>query len=121
MDLIHKCIDNYPQSRAHANEIVERLAEMVLQFPVSFTNRLDEALRQNEAITRENRDLREEIKRIKTLDKENGDLKEERRALREEIGRKDGEIHELRTEIELLKIENKTTGLNLQDLSPQVS
>ena len=29
MDLILKCIDNYAQARAHASEIVERLAEMV--------------------------------------------------------------------------------------------
>ena len=38
MDLILKCINNHPQTRAHASEIVERLAEMVLQFPASFTN-----------------------------------------------------------------------------------
>ena len=30
MDLILKCIHNYPKSRAHASEIVGRLAEMVL-------------------------------------------------------------------------------------------
>ena len=49
-------------------------------------------------------------------------MKQEKRFLREEIERKDGEIQELRTEIELLKIENKTAGLNLQDFSPsQVS
>ena len=41
MDLILKCIDNYSPSRAHASEIVERLAEMVLQFPVSNVNRLE--------------------------------------------------------------------------------
>ena len=71
---------------------------MVLQFSASFANRLEEALRQNEAQAKEIRDLREEIER------------------------KDREIHGLRTENELLKIENKTTGLNLQDSSPsQVS
>ena len=121
MDLILKCIDNYAQSRAHASEIVGRLAEMVLQFPASFANRLDEALRQNEALSRENRDLN---KRTETLDKEihdlqreNGDLRQEKRSLREEIERKDGEIQELRTENELLKIENKTTELSLRDFS----
>ena len=41
MDLILKCIDNHPQTRAHASEIVERLAVMVLQFPASFANRLE--------------------------------------------------------------------------------
>ena len=89
---------------------------MMLQFPASFANRLDEALRQIETITK---DKDEEIE---TLDKENQDLRREnedlKRALREEIERKDSEIQGLRTEIELLKI----TGLNLQDFSPsQVS
>ena len=41
MDLILKCIHNDPQVRTHASEIVERLAEMVLQFPASFANRLE--------------------------------------------------------------------------------
>ena len=41
MDLIIKCIDNHPQSRAYASEIVVRLAEMVLQFSASFANRLE--------------------------------------------------------------------------------
>ena len=123
MDLILKCIHNYAQSRAHASETVRRLAEMVLQFPASFANRLDEALRQNEALSR---DLREENRRTEALDKENQDLRREnrdlRRTLREEMERKDGEIQELKTENELLKIENKTAGLNLQDFSPsQVS
>jgi hypothetical protein len=108
MDLILKCVNNHTQRRAHASEIVGRLAEMVLQFPASFANRLDEALRQNEALTR---DLREETRRTEALDKENQDL-------RREIGRKDREIQELRTENELLKIEDKTTGLNLQNFSP---
>jgi FtsZ-binding cell division protein ZapB len=129
MDLILKCVSNHTQRRAHASEIVGRLAEMVLQFPASFANRLDEALRQIEALNRENRDLREENRQTEALDKENqdlqreiGDLREEKRSLREEIGRKDGEIQQLKTEVELLKIEDKTTGLNLRDFSPsQVS
>ena len=55
MDLILKCIDNHPQIRAHTSEIVERLAEMVLQFPASFANRLElkantRALEEKEAI-----------------------------------------------------------------------
>ena len=52
------------------------------------------------------------------------DLREEKesKGLMEEIERKDREIQELKTEIEQLKIENKTTGLNLRDFSPsQVS
>ena len=70
MDLILKCIHNHPQARAHASEIVERLAEMVLQFPASFANQLDEALRQIEAIMKENRDKNQQIE---ILDKENED------------------------------------------------
>ena len=62
MDLIRKCIDNYVKSRAHANEIVERLADMVLQFPASFANRL-EMLRQIEADGEEKRALTEEGER----------------------------------------------------------
>ena len=128
MNLILKCVNNHPEERAHASEIVGRLAEMVLQFPASFANRLDEALRQIEAITKENRDLREQIKQIEALDKknkdlrkENRDLKQEKRASREEMVRKNREIRELTAENGLLKIERKTTGLNLQDLSAQVN
>ena len=47
MDLLLKCIHNDPQKRAHAGEIVERLAEMVLQFPASFTNTLEILKHQN--------------------------------------------------------------------------
>ena len=50
MDLILKCIHNHPPARAHASEIVEQLAEMVLQFPASFANRL-EMLRHIETAT----------------------------------------------------------------------
>jgi Sec-independent protein translocase protein TatA len=125
MDLILKCIHNHPQARAHTSEIVGRLAEMVLQFPASFANRLDEAMRQIEALSREIRDLREE-KRTEALDKENQDLRRENQDLRQErneaVERKDREIQELRDEIDLLKIENKTAGLNPQNFSPsQVS
>ena len=135
MDLILKCIHNYPKSRAHASEIVGRLAEMVMQFPASFANRLDEAMRQIEAITRESQDLRDEnrelretltkqkrdldeaLRQIEVLDKEITDLREEIGGLREM--RKDGELQELRRKTELLEIENT---INLQDLSPsQVS
>ena len=70
MDLIQKCIHNHSKSRAHASEIVERLAEMVVQFPALYSNQL-EMLRQIEAVN------------------------ESRRALTEEGERKDGVIHEM--------------------------
>ena len=41
MDLILKCLNNDPTSRASSSEIVESLAKMVSQFPASFANRLD--------------------------------------------------------------------------------
>ena len=41
MDIILKCINNDPQQRPQSSEIVERLAEMVSQFPASFANRLE--------------------------------------------------------------------------------
>ena len=62
MDLILKCINNDPARRAHASEIVERLAEMMLKFPASFTNRL-EMLRRIEAVEEEKRALTEEGER----------------------------------------------------------
>ena len=119
MDLVLKCIHNHPQARAHASEIVGRLAEMVLQFPASFANRLDEALRQNEALTKGNRDLKKENRDLREANRDlqemNGKIEAEKR---EEMGRKDREIQELRIEIEQLKIESKITGLNLRDFSP---
>ena len=83
MDLILKCIHNHPPSRAHANEIVERLAEMVLQFPASFANRL------------------EMMRRIKAD-------REVKRALTEEGERKDRVIQQRDIQILLLKEEVKT-------------
>ena len=41
MDLILRLINNDPQVRPHASEIVEQLAAAVLQFPASFANRLE--------------------------------------------------------------------------------
>ena len=60
MTLILKCINNAPQSRPHASEIVERLAEMVSQFPSSFVNRM-ELLRHIEADEEEKRSLRQKM------------------------------------------------------------
>ena len=62
MDLILKCVNNHIQARAHANEIVGRLAEMVLQFPASFANQV-EILRQIEMAEEEKKALIEEGKR----------------------------------------------------------
>ena len=39
MDLILKCISNNPSKRAHTNEIVERMTDMVSKCPSSFANK----------------------------------------------------------------------------------
>ena len=41
MNLILKCINNNPKDRAHANEVLEQLTAMRLQFPKTFDNRLE--------------------------------------------------------------------------------
>ena len=64
MDLILKCIQNHPPVRAHASEIVEQLAEMVLQFSASFANRL-EMLRRIKADEESNRSMATEIDRLR--------------------------------------------------------
>ena len=63
INLILKCIESHPQSRAHTSEIVERLSEMVLLFPASFANRL-RMLRHIEADKEEKSDLKKEGERL---------------------------------------------------------
>ena len=62
MNLIHRCINNDPQLRPRASEIVGQLTEVKLQFPASFANRL-EMLRCIEVQEEEKRALREEGER----------------------------------------------------------
>ena len=111
MDLILKCIHNYPKSRAHASEIVGRLAEMVLQFPASFANQL-EMLRQIEADGEEKRALIEVGKRkdraVQLKESQISSLREEARAKEEQ---KSVEINRLKlvhsTEVEQLQLQLK--------------
>ena len=58
MDLIHKCIDNNPQLRPHADEIIRQISQIASQFPASLANRL-ELLRRIERDGREKRALTE--------------------------------------------------------------
>ena len=67
MDLILKCIHNDSRKRAHAGEIRERLAEMVLQFPISFANRLEMA----EEITLLKTDVEDLRSQVATLTTQN--------------------------------------------------
>ena len=98
MDIIRRCIDNYPQSRAHASEIVERLSEMMLQFPASFVNRL-EMLRRIEADAREKRALTEEGERKDRL-----------------VQQKESQISSLRDEVRF-KEEQKNVEVDRQILA----
>ena len=120
MDLICKCIHNYPKSRAHASEIVGRLAEMVLQFPASFANRL-EMLRQIEVDGREKRALTEEGERkhraVQQKESQISSLREEFRAKEEqkseEIDRlklaHSSELEQLQLQLRDMKTQNQCT------------
>ena len=80
MDLILRSIKNDPRCRVHANEIVERMAEMVLLYPALPANRLEQNA------------LRDEIR---TKDKE--------------MERKNKEIQQLQAELTLLRTMNSAT------------
>ena len=117
MNLIYNCIHNHPKSRSHASEIVERLAEMVLQFPASFSNRL-EMLRQIEADREEKSALTEERERKNMVIKQ----KESEISLhRLEV--QDKEKQKL-VEIDLLKVahscEVEQLRLQVRDLNTQI-
>ena len=63
MGLIHRCVNNDPQQRARAAQIVRQMEHMIRQFPPTFANRV-EMLRQNRADVTEKQDLREENERL---------------------------------------------------------
>ena len=139
MDLIHKCINNDPQSRAHASEIGQRLAavtsEIVIQFPASFANRL-EMLRQIKAIGKEKQALTEERERkdgvIQDKEKQILSLKEE---VQDENKQKTSEINQLKlvhssevkqlqlqirnlnTENQYLKVDNEAKTMEVKSTS----
>ena len=96
MDLILRCINNDPQIRPHASEIVERLAAMVLQFPASFANRL-EMLRHIQHQEEEKRVLVEE------REAERQAVKEEREAERQRM-REERETENRQNQQELSKL-----------------
>ena len=116
MDLICKCINNHPQARPHTSEIVERLAEIVLQFPTSFANRV-EMLRRIEVDGEEKRALTEEGERkdriIQQKDSQISVHKEEVRAKEKQKT----------TEIDQLKVahssEVEQLQLQVRDLNTQ--
>ena len=129
MHLILKCINNHPQARAHAGEIVERLTEMVLQFPASFANRL-EMLRQIEADREEKRALTEERERkSEIIQSQISSLGEEVQAKEEqkiaevdqlkvvhssEVKQLQLQVRDLNTQKQLLKAENKAETIEFK-------
>ena len=113
MDLILRLINNDPQVRPHASEIVERLAAMVLQFPASFANRL-EMLRHIQHQEEEKRVLREERETERQAmreerEAENRQNQQEMTRLREEAQEKAEEVDRLNlshsSEVEELKLQ----------------
>ena len=106
MDLILKCIDNDSRRRAHASEIVECLAAMILQFPASFANRL-EMLRCIGSKKEEIRALREEREADnQRKEKEIMRLRKEDQEKAEKIDRQNlvhsGEVEQLKLQVEHL-------------------
>ena len=103
MDMILVCINNDPRRRAKASKLVERLAEMVLQFPASTTNHL-EMLRQIDHLEGEKNLMGKEEKQ------------QEDTILRKEVREKEEEITQLNlvcsSQMEQLK-------LQVQDLNSQ--
>jgi serine/threonine protein kinase len=110
MDLIHRCINNDPQSRPHTKEITRRVGGVALQFPATFANKL-EMLRRLKAVEEKNSDLVEERKRIHTARLEFlGQLeatKEEKRALAEERENIRAERLEILGQLEAVKEEKR--------------
>ena len=98
MDLILRCINNDPRRRAHASEIVERMTAIVLQFPASFTNRL-EMLRQIEDLIEEKKRKDEEILTLRKEAEENVRLN---LVLSSEVEQLKLEVQDLNAQNELL-------------------
>jgi serine/threonine protein kinase len=96
INLILKCVNNHPKSRAHTNEIVERLAEMVLQLPAPLASRLD-ILRRINALEAEKQALAENGKRKDLMIQEKeDDVSICRQELRAQEEQKAAEINQLK-------------------------
>ena len=120
--LIMRLINNDPQVRPHASEIVERLAAMVLQFPASFANRL-EMLRHIQHQEEEKRDLEErETERQALMEEREAERQsflEEKRTLIEE---REVEIQAMREEREAERqsfLEEKRTLIEEREVEIQ--
>ena len=103
MDLILRCINNNPQRRAHAGEIVEQLAAMTLQFPDSFTNRL------------------EMLRHIDIQEQDRRTLAEEKEKAASEIEQREQELAALQQQLECSNVSQASGMEQLRQLQERLS
>ena len=103
LDLILRCINNDPQLRPHAGEIVRQINRIALQFPASYASRLEmlrriEALEEQVRVEREGKDIVVQQKEAQLLA-----LEQEAKQKAEEVDRLtvvySSEIEQLRLEV----------------------
>ena len=100
MDLILRCINNDPRSRAHASDIVERMTVIMLRFPASFANRLE--------MLRQIQDLNEEISTLRKEAEENKDENVRLNlVLSSEVEQHKLEVRDLKAQNQLLSATNE--------------
>ena len=143
MDLILRLINNDPQVRPHASEIVEQLAAMVLQFPASFANRLEmlshiqhqEALIEEREVEKETmREERETERQAMRVEREaeNCQNQQETTRLREEAQKKaekfdrlnlsySSEVEELKLQVRDLNSQNEQLKVEREAESKEMS
>ena len=110
MDFILRCIDNDARCRAHANEIVVRLAVMVQQFPPSLCNRLEmlKCIEEKKQVVKEAEDKRRELLvKAKAVDQQNF-------VLCGEVEHLKLQIRNLNSEIQLLMAKNESRVSELE-------
>ena len=132
MNLILKCIDNCPQARAGALELVEQLADAVSRFPLSFANKVEmlrrierdeaekrsliyEGERKNRAISEAEDQItiyREEI-RAKEKQKAVG-ISQVRAAYSTELEQLHLHVEDLRVQLQMLKAEKEAEVAELK-------
>ena len=124
MNLILKCIDNHPQARAGAVELVEQLADAVSQFPLyTFANKL-EMLRRIERDEAEKRVLIYEGERKnRAISEAEDQIAIYREEIRAKEKRKAVEISQVRaaysTEVEQLHLHVENLRVQLQMLKAE--
>ena len=101
MDLILRCVHNDPQQRGDISEISRQLARMSLQFPASFSNRLD-MLKHIEVVEEDKKSVKSEGDEKSMIIQQN---EEQILSLKEEAQIR---AHEKMKEMERLSLAHKT-------------